>query len=193
MSRDDVPEPWRAFLADLDALISADPRFGAEPILLHCTGGFVFTILYGLERATNDIDIIEVVPSALMQLILQLAGKGTALAEEHKVYIDPGARVADLPCDYQERLIEMYPGAFKRLRLFAPDPYDLALSKLERNADRDIEDVKLLATRAGLDPETLRHRYHLELQPYLVGPVAKHDLTLTLWIDILKELGQRRS
>ena len=193
MSRDDVPEPWRAFLGDLDALISADARFGNESIHLHCTGGFVFTILYGLERATNDVDIIEIVPHAVMRLILELAGKGSALAEKHKVYIDPGARVADLPCEYQERLTEMYPGTFERLRLFAPDPYDLALSKLERNADRDIEDVKLLATRVPLDLRQLRHRYEAELRPYLVGRIEKHDRTLALWLEILEELGGRAS
>lgn len=128
-----------------------------------------------------------------MRLILELAGKGSALAEKHKVYIDPGARVADLPCDYQERLSEMYPGAFKRLRLFAPDAYDLALSKLGRNADRDIDDVKLLAARTRLDPEKLSERYHQELRPYLVGSIEKHDLTLTLWVDMLKEMGHRNS
>jgi len=30
----------------------------------------------------------------------------------------------------------MYPGRFKNLHLYAPDPYDLILSKLERTASR---------------------------------------------------------
>ena len=36
----------------------------------------------------------------------------------------------------------MFPGTFKHLRLFACDPYDVALSKLERNIQRDRDDVR---------------------------------------------------
>ncbi len=103
-------------------------------------------------------------PPDLIGPILELADRESALAAKHKVYIDAHARVADLPCDYRDRLIQMYPGALTHLRLFAPDPYDLALSKLERNADRDIEDVKHLAVRAELDPARLRERYLRELR-----------------------------
>jgi hypothetical protein len=42
----------------------------------------------------------------------------------------------------------MFPDAtWTHLRLFALDPVDLALSKLERNSDRDREDVVGLALR----------------------------------------------
>lgn len=129
MSLDEVPEPWRGFLKELDELVAAQPAFGDGPVDLHCTGGFVVTILYGLERTTNDLDIIEVLPPDLIGAILKLADRESALADKHKVYIDAHARVPDLPCDYRDRLIQMYPGAFTHLRLFAPDPYDLAAFK----------------------------------------------------------------
>jgi hypothetical protein len=190
MSRDEIPEPWRGFLLELDALVAAQPQFGGNPVDLHCTRGFVVTMLYGFERTTNDLDIIEVLPPDLINPILKLADRASALAAKHKVYIDAHARVADLPCYYKGRLVQMYPGAFTHLRLWAPDPYDLALSKLERNADRDIEDVKHLAVRAKLDPVRLRERYLGELRPYLVGRVEKHDLTLKLWVEIVEELSE---
>jgi hypothetical protein len=38
MSRE-IPEPWRAFLGDLD-------RELVTPVELHCLGGFVVTMLY---------------------------------------------------------------------------------------------------------------------------------------------------
>jgi hypothetical protein len=47
-----------------------------------------------------------------------------------------------VPEDYEERLTEMFPGAYEHLRSCARDPYDLALSKLERNIQRDRDDVK---------------------------------------------------
>jgi hypothetical protein len=39
----------------------------------------------------------------------------------------------------------MFPGAYRNLHLMALDPYDLALSKLERNSQKDRDDVRFLA------------------------------------------------
>jgi G:T-mismatch repair DNA endonuclease (very short patch repair protein) len=39
----------------------------------------------------------------------------------------------------------MFPGAWVRLSLFALEAHDLALSKLERNMERDRDDVQQLA------------------------------------------------
>ncbi len=41
----EVPSPWNRFLAELDARLP-------EPITLHCIGGFVVSVLYGLPRPT---------------------------------------------------------------------------------------------------------------------------------------------
>jgi len=46
------PEPWDSFLKDLDAAVDA-------PVRLDCIGGFVVTQLYGLDRPTADVDVIE--------------------------------------------------------------------------------------------------------------------------------------
>jgi hypothetical protein len=61
----------------------------------------------------------------------------------------------------------MFPGAFQNLRLMALDPYDLALTKLERNIERDRSDVRYLARAIPFDLELLRDRYQQELRPYL--------------------------
>jgi hypothetical protein len=45
----------------------------------------------------------------------------------------------------------MFPGAFQNLRLMALDPYDLALTKLERNIERDRSDVRYLARAIPFD------------------------------------------
>ena len=80
----------------------------------------------------------------------------------------------------------MYPQAFRRLRLFALDPYDLALSKLERNIQRDRDDVRFLARTIPFDLEILQERYSKELRWQLGNP-AREDLTLKLWIEIIQE------
>jgi uncharacterized nucleotidyltransferase DUF6036 len=53
---------------------------------------------------------------------------------------------------------------YEHLRLCALDPFDLALSKLERNIQKDRDDVKYLAKTVPLDLEVLRQRYQKELR-----------------------------
>jgi hypothetical protein len=59
-------------------------------------------------------------------------GKGSALAIEHKVYLD-FVSVANPPYEYESRLKPMYPRAFQHLHLMVMDPYDVALTKLKRD------------------------------------------------------------
>jgi hypothetical protein len=72
------------------------------------------------------------------------------------------------------------------LHLLALDPYDLALTKLERNIERDRDDMRHLARAIPFDLDILRKRYQAELRPYLGNP-KREDLTLKLWIDAIEE------
>ena len=80
----------------------------------------------------------------------------------------------------------MFAKTFNHLRLFALDPYDLALSKIERNTQRDRDDVKHLARALPLDLNVLNDRYERELRPDLGNP-RREDLTLKLWIEAIEE------
>jgi len=180
-----IPSPWREFLRDVDdALAESHP---AEPIELHCVGGFAVAMRYGLNRTTSDLDIVEAVPSSGLKVVLGLAGRGTAVARKHRLHIDAGSRVATLPENYAERLEDLFPGAMRHLRLRIPDAYDLALSKLERNIGRDREDVLVIAKAARIEPGILRERYVSELRPFVVAPVSRHDGTMALWVEMLEE------
>jgi hypothetical protein len=152
---------------------------------LHCLGGFVVTVLYGLARPTADVDVLAIAPRGEAEHLTDVAGKGSALHRRHGLYLDL-VTVVTVPEDYDRRLVEMFPGAFKRLRLFTLDPYDIALSKLERNIQRDRDDVKHLARTVPLDLGVLRERYEKELRPYLAIP-EREDLTLRLWLEAIAE------
>jgi hypothetical protein len=76
---------------------------------------------------------------------------------------------------------------WKRLQLFALDATDVALSKLERNAERDREDVIRLARAGHIDPIVLKQRYFEELRPYLLSQVTWHDKTLDLWLEMMAD------
>lgn len=143
-------------------------------------GGFVLTACYGMPRATQDVDVCEIVPAEKSQFLLDLAGEGAPLAAKHGVHLH-SARVAQLPENYLSRLAEPFPGCFRNLHLFALDPYDLALSKLERNGEQDRDDVRWLARNIPLDPAVLRERYTAELRLYLGNP-SREDLTMKLWL-----------
>ncbi len=172
------PEPWRSFLKQIDESLS-------EAVELHCFGGFVVTMLYGLARATADLDVMLIAPGGAGQALLSLAGKGSDLHCTFGVYVD-FVTIAVIPEDYDQRLTEMFPGVFQRLRLYAFDPYDVALAKLERNIQRDRDDVKHLARTVPFEVELLQERYEKELRPYLGNP-EREDLTLRLWLEAIEE------
>lgn len=176
MSSEIIPEPWRSFLIDVDNFFSEETHF-------HCLGGFVVTQLYGAPRETSDVDFLTLVHKN--EHLLEYAGVGRELHKRYKVYLDP-VGVANVPENYTERLNEMYPGIFKHVRLLALDPYDIALSKIERNIERDRDDVKYLASTIPFDLEILKLRYHNELRVYLGNP-EREDLTLKLWIEMIEE------
>lgn len=178
MPRKKIPEPWKSFLAELDDAASGE-------VVFHCIGGFTMTQLYGLPRATADVDVLSITPNDQRKTLLEQARQGSLLHQKHGVYLDL-VTMAAVPEDYEERLTEMFPKAFKRLRVFALDPYDLALTKLERNIQRDRDDVKHLARTLPLDLNLLWQRYQQELRPNLGNP-TREDLTLQLWIEAIEE------
>jgi hypothetical protein len=175
-----IPEPWLSFLREIDTFVDEETH-------LRCLGGFVVTLVYGSPRETSDIDSLTLVrhPARLYQF----AGIGSDLFKRYGIYLDP-VGVTTLPENYEDRLVEIFPATFDRLRLFALDPYDIALSKLERNADIDREDVKYLAQVVPLDLQILQQRYREELRVYLGNP-DREDLTLKLWIDMINETRDR--
>ncbi|MEP6944686.1 MAG: DUF6036 family nucleotidyltransferase [Acidobacteriota bacterium] len=176
MNETPLTDPWLSFLAAIDDFIDDETCF-------HCLGGFVVTLIYRANRSTSDLDILTLVQSN--PNLLAFSGFGSALHKRLKVYLDP-VGIAKLPEDYEDRLSEIFPGMFKRLKLFSLDPYDLALAKIERNIERDRDDVKHLANVVPFDLEILKRRYYDELRPYL-GIPEREDLTLKLWIEMIEE------
>ena len=144
---DRIPKPWGAFLRELDDIATAAVDF-------HCIGGFVVNMKYGFSsRQTFDIDVLAITPNSQRQEFLQNAAKGSVLHRKHGVYLDLVTVIQAYPEDYDQRLTEMYSGQLKKIRLFAVEPHDLALMKLERNAERDRVDVIFLASQGLVTAE----------------------------------------
>jgi len=82
MSRPEpIPEPWFSFLKKLDELATTT-------VSLHCIGGFVVTMLYGLSRTTGDLDVLEVCPKSAGDAFAKVAMQGGELHKKYKVYLD---------------------------------------------------------------------------------------------------------
>jgi G:T-mismatch repair DNA endonuclease (very short patch repair protein) len=64
------------------------------------------------------------------------------------------------------------------------DATDLALSKLERNVERDREDFLRLVRAGFVNLQVFRTRYLDEVRPYMLGNIPWHDKTLELWLKI---------
>lgn len=175
------PEPWHSFLTELDAQLGA-------PVELHCIGGFVLTVLYGLQRPTSDVDFLSAVPADALVDLVNLAGEGSKLHKRHRVYLHQ-VGIVTLPEDYESRLVEIFQGMYRHLKLIVVDPYDLALSKLEGRRPHDRDDIKQLALKVPLDADKLRQRYEQEMRPYLATQ-DREDRTLHFWIEMIKEVQQ---
>ena len=178
---DRIPKPWGAFLRDLDDIATAAVDF-------HCIGGFVVNMKYGFSsRQTFDIDVLAITPNSQRQEFLQNAARGSVLHRKHGVYLDLVTVIQAYPEDYDQRLTEMYSGQLKKIRLFAVEPHDLALMKLERNAERDRVDVLFLARQGLVTADELERRYRAEMRSYIGVPERSTDITLQLWVSMIKE------
>lgn len=179
------PNPWKEFLQALDSKLR-------EKCTLPCFGGFAVTLVYGVSRATQDIDVLDVAPPKAVEILMREGGRGSPLAEKHKVYLDI-VGIANPPYEYESRLQPLYEGAFEHLVLMVMDPYDLALTKLKRDSDKDFQDVLALAEKIPFDLDILERRYIDELRNNTTGTPEANDAIFNRWkASILENRASKR-
>jgi hypothetical protein len=108
-------------------------------------GGSALSLL-GSPRPTIDIDFVgdDIHPEPLHQIIL-------GIAEELDVDAEPVPldKFVPLPLGHEERAIRI--GQFENLEIFIADPYSIALSKVDRGADTDYDDLVFLVQRGYVE------------------------------------------
>ncbi len=134
----------RSILQSIGALVPPSSQ-------LILVGGSALAML-GSPRLTIDIDFLgdDVHPSELHKFIIQAA-------KELQVHVEPVPldRFIPLPPDGTKRNI--YVGQFGNLKVFVADPYSIALSKLDRGFDTDIEDIVFLIQSQRINIGKLEH------------------------------------
>ena len=101
-------------------------------------GGGALTLL-GNHRTTIDIDFLgdDIDPSDLDKAIMQFAEKQKILMEPVPLH-----RFIPIPEGSDDRTIQV--GQFGNMEVFVADPYSIAISKLDRGFDTDIDDIFFL-------------------------------------------------
>jgi hypothetical protein len=108
-------------------------------------GGSALSLI-GSPRPTIDIDFVgdDLCPEPLHQIILRIADELDIDAEP--VPLD---KFVPLPPGHEDRAIRV--GQFENLEIFIADPYSIALSKVDRGADTDYDDLVFLVQRGYVD------------------------------------------
>jgi hypothetical protein len=149
---------------------------GSQLILI---GGGALALL-GSPRLTVDIDFVgdDVHPSELHQSIMEIA-------KELKIDAEPVPldRLVPLSMGGPERHIRI--GQFGNLDVYVADPYSIALSKLDRGFDTDVDDIVFLIQQNLVSLNELERIMHNAL-PY----ARKYDLDPDIQ-EHFKELKKR--
>lgn len=148
------PEVIRQFLRDLGSRVGQPAGFtigGAAALMLQLE----------LPRATEDVDVVDEVPSEVRAMhqeldrLRQLYGLRLTHFQSHFLPSGWGSRRHTL-------------GAFGRLSVAVVDVYDLFLGKLFSPRDKDLADLRLLLPQ--LDREVIQRRLRESCTSFLSDP-----------------------
>lgn len=136
------PETIRQLLRELGMLVS-------RPTRIDIGGSGALIVLGNLSRSTDDVDVVDEVPSELRaqhDAMEQIASRfGLRLAHFQSHY---------LPAGWNDRVKSL--GRFGNLDVFLVDPLDIFVGKLFSARDKDRDDLRLLAPQLGKSEITNR-------------------------------------
>lgn len=135
--------------ADIRQALEKIGRMVPDHASLVLIGGSALSLL-GSPRATLDLDFVgdDLSTADLHKLIIRLAAN-----LEIPVEPVPLERFIPLPEGSERRKIHI--GRFGNLEVFVADPYSIALSKLDRGFDTDLEDIIFLLRKGLIDIKEL--------------------------------------
>lgn len=120
-----------------------------EMILL---GGVALNLL-GSQRATQDLDYVG---NDLPKEYSPFQHQAHHLAAQHGIELEAVPIEAFLPISAQAHERRRLIGQFGNLKVSILDPYTIALSKLDRGFESDLQDVAFLLGQTLIEAETLK-------------------------------------
>ncbi len=126
-----------------------------EHLDLYQLGSAALVMHYNMQRLTRDFDVV-MMRTQLEALAVELFGKGSANAAALGIYLELVPQgVPPLPQWYTKRSVAV-PGPWKVLRLWRPQPADLAATKLKCYRSQDRQDLKFLCDQRLITAQGLR-------------------------------------
>lgn len=154
----------RTFLRDeLVRFLEAVDAALERPIDIVVIGGAAAAVQYGVEDGTHDIDTWTNVEEELARAVEQ-ARRSTGLSL-------PFAKsgVADGPYEFESRLERALPH-LRRLVVKVPERHDLALMKVIRGYEHDLDGIEAMHRRSPLELDVLLERYSHEMGAVVTDP-----------------------
>lgn len=143
---------------ELVAFLRAIDRNLTDEVELLVVGGAAASVGYDAAIQTADIDVLT---SRGSDRGLQAAGAAAQRETGLDVSVG-GAGVAELPCNYEDRIKEIRLG-FRNLVILVPDKYDLAISKTIRGYQHDIDAIQAIHEQHRLSQKVLLDRFESEM------------------------------
>lgn len=162
-------------------LIALGERY-PQSAQLYLLGGSALCLL-GSPRPTIDIDYVgDDIKKDALQKTMEVIARGMDL-EVEAVPIEKF-----IPASVSRRKNNIRVGKFGKIEVFIFDPYSIALSKVDRGFDTDLDDVVFLVKRGIVNMDALEPLTHV-----ILSQSHEYDLDPKEFLEHLQELKSRLS
>lgn len=144
--------------SEIQEFLEAADSFLRAPFDLIIIGGAAAALAYKASKTTTDIDTANQLPEEL-QVAFEAASEKTGLAIPVSM-----AGVFDSPYYYEDRLQQYDPINLKFLKIYIPERHDLALMKIVRGYENDIQTICEIHENTPFCFETLVERFLKEMR-----------------------------
>ncbi len=146
---------------------------------IYIIGGASAILGYNVIKETNDVDLDGGIDSEFNRIFL---------AEAKKLKLDlhlSSKGVFSPPENYRARMIEeTFPK--KKLRVWYLDQYDLAISKIDRGIEKDLEDLKRVHAKSPFEVSRLVEIFNSEyIKVSAIGNPREKMMTLLDLVSML--------
>ncbi len=163
---------------DLVQFLQKTDEFLSEECSLIVIGGAAASLAYGVTKTTTDIDLATAPPEHL-KIAIDLARKDTGMNMPVS-YVG----VFEPPYCFEDRLSVLKKPALNKLNLLMPERHDLALMKVVRGYENDIQAIVEIHHSYPLDPAILIERF-MEEMSQVNGSASNIRLNFLLMIESL--------
>jgi len=141
-------------------LQAADRRLG-EPGKIVIIGGTAIGLLANRSRSTTDLDVLPGLSD-----VVRAALEGAKVATGLKIPIQP-VGIYHAPDGFEERLKAAPIHGLQHLSVLLPEVHDLAIMKLPRGNEHDLQAIEVIHEQHALCPDVLFERYK---ETWVTGP-----------------------